>query len=580
MENPPCGGISGRGPTGVRFFLLGILVATSCLLYLDRFAIGIASEYIREDLGITQKQMGLIIGAFFLTYALCQVPFGWLSDRLGPRRVLTVYILTWSLFTALFGLAHSFAALFALRLLFGASQAGAYPVCTGLVRSWFPLTQRGTACSMITLGGRTGGVLAPILTALLIIVFSSRERIEGLNPSEILNAPALIERLRESRGSDSVSDRFLHRLANSFTEQLPDSSELDASGDRTTVFLAQELGRFVNDADWVGSEHATGLLLSREAKSLLALKASGAQLSQEQRRRLNRLILEVACPDSIRKLYGRSWRPVLVTYGLCGILVALMFVFVCRDTPAIHPWANVAERRLLEESQTELTRKIDAKPPPFPWRPILTNLSLWGSSLMQIFTNIGWVFVVTWLPRYLDKVHGIPIAEQALMTSIPTIGGVIGMCFGGWWTDWAAKRYGLKWGRRLPSMSTRFLAAGGYLAAMILSIYSSDNFGGRWLPWAVVICLGIAVFFCDLGVPSLWAFAQDVGGKYTASIMGWGNMWGNLGAAVSPLLYDMILGETPGAIEWNTLFGFCALMFVLSGICAFPLDGSKPIAGT
>ena len=151
------------------------------------------------------------------------------------------------------------------------------------------------------------------------------------------------------------------------------------------------------------------------------------------------------------------------------------------------------------------------------------------------------------------------------------------MFFGGWWTDRAAERYGLKWGRRLPAMSTRFLAAGGYLMALFLSASFPPNPENRWLPWAIVFCLGFAVFFCDLGVPSLWAFSQDVGGKFTASIMGWGNMWGNLGAAASPILYDLILGETPGLVQWNYLFAFCAAMFILSGISSLPLDATKPI---
>jgi len=113
--------------------------------------------------------------------------------------------------------------------------------------------------------------------------------------------------------------------------------------------------------------------------------------------------------------------------------------------------------------------------------------------------------------------------------------------------------------------------------ALFLSASFPPNPENRWLPWAIVFCLGFAVFFCDLGVPSLWAFSQDVGGKFTASVMGWGNMWGNLGAAASPILYDMILGETPGLAQWNYLFAFCAAMFILSGISSLPFDATKPI---
>lgn len=565
-------------PTRIRFLLLGVLVVISCLLYLDRFAIGIASEYIREDLGATQKQMSWIISAFFITYALCQVPCGWLSDWLGPRRVLTIYILAWSLFTALFGIAYSFPMLVLFRLLFGVSQAGAYPVCTGLIRRWFPITQRGTASSMITVGGRTGGVLAPILTAYLIICFSTHEKIDGLLPSEVLNQSRLVQDLRRNLSpvpspTDRPQDKFLRRLV----ESLPVLQSELGNSQQDPPGLLSELSDFINHSDWINENNTVGLNLPPEAKRLLKIKPDLPAESTTEIRRLNRLVLEVALPDSIRKLYGRSWRPVLLSYGLVGLVLALLYVIICRDSPRIHPWTNAAERDYISDPSLTVTQSIDAPPPPFPWKIILTSASLWGSSFMQIFTNIGWMFVVTWLPRYLDKVHGVPIAEQALMTALPTFAGVIGMFFGGMWTDAAARRYGLKWGRRLPAMSTRFLAAGGYLIALALSLAFTPDPSRRWLPWAIVFALGIAVFFCDLGVPSLWAFAQDVGGKFTASIMGWGNMWGNLGAAAAPPLYDYILGESPNLTHWNYLFAFCASMFILSGLSTLPLDATKPV---
>ena len=71
--------------TSVRHAILSVLTLMSVLLYLDRFAVGIASEFIREDLHMTQTQMSWFISAFFWSYALCQVPAGWLSDRFGGR---------------------------------------------------------------------------------------------------------------------------------------------------------------------------------------------------------------------------------------------------------------------------------------------------------------------------------------------------------------------------------------------------------------------------------------------------------------------------------------------------------------
>lgn len=432
-------------PSRVRFRVAAILTVMACLLYLDRYAVGIASEHIRKDLQMTQTQMSWFLSLFFWSYALAQVPAGWLSDRFGPRKMLTAYILGWSLFTGLMGAATQVWQVLQLRLWCGAAQAGAYPVCSGLIRSWFPVAQRGTASSVVALGGRSGAVLAPVLTAMLMVA---------------------------------------------------------VKGD---------------------------------------------------------------------------WRPVLIAYGIVGIVIAVALAWVCRDTPEDHPGCNSAERNLILDEITRRTVALETPNLPFPWESVLTSLSLWGNCLTQFLTNIGWLFVVTWLPRYLGQVHGIPLSEQAVMTAIPTVAGIVGMFCGGWWTDLAARHFGLKWGRRLPVMSTRFLSAGGYLICLTLGLVCTPDPTSRWLPWAMVGGLSIATFCADLGVPALWAYAQDVGGKYTASIMGWSNMFGNFGAACAPLIYNVVLGENPTLLQWNWLFAVCAGMFALSGCSALVLDATKPI---
>jgi MFS family permease len=440
-------------PTYVRFAIAGLLTLMACLLYLDRYAVGIASESMRVDLKMTQTQMSWFLSAFFWSYALCQVPAGWLSDRYGPRIMLTAYILGWSLFTGLLGVTTQVGMVLLLRFLCGAAQAGAYPVCSGMIRHWFPVSGRGAASSIVAMGGRSGAVLAPILTAALMIAFAG------------------------------------------------------------------------------------------------------------------------------------GWRPVLIVYGLAGIVVAFAFAWICRDTPRDHPLCNESERILIEaetpvldlQNATIARSATGFENEHFPLIPVLTSISLWGNSLTQFLTNIGWLFVVTWLPRYLGDVHQVPLQEQATMTAVPTIAGIAGMLCGGRWTDVAARRLGLKWGRCLPITVTRFTAASGYGLCLALGMLYAPDATSRWLPWMIIFGLSVATFSCDLGVPAMWAYSQDVGGKYTASIMGWGNMHGNFGAAVAPIFYNLILGETPTLAQWNILFAFCAVVFALSGVVALMIDGTKMI---
>lgn len=80
----------------------------SVLLYIDRICISVAKDPISQDLGFTATQMGWVLSAFALGYALFQTPSGHLADRLGPRKVLTAVVTFWSVFTALTGAVVNF----------------------------------------------------------------------------------------------------------------------------------------------------------------------------------------------------------------------------------------------------------------------------------------------------------------------------------------------------------------------------------------------------------------------------------------------------------------------------------------
>src|SRR3954468_6060423 len=111
----------------VRLKVLAFLCGLSFLTYYDRQCIVRAQESIQQSIGITVEQMGLVLGVFWLAYALFEIPGGWMGDRYGARVTLTRIVLAWSVFTMLSGAATGFAWLFLYRFLFGAGEAGAYP---------------------------------------------------------------------------------------------------------------------------------------------------------------------------------------------------------------------------------------------------------------------------------------------------------------------------------------------------------------------------------------------------------------------------------------------------------------------
>lgn len=162
---------SSAAPTTIRYRIIGVTMLMAFILYLDRICMAeiVKSVSFNTDLRLTKEQIGSILSAFFFTYALCQVPAGWASDRFGARTTLTLYIVLWSLCTMLTGFMSSFVGLLTARLLCGVAEAGAYPTCMALVRKWIPLDGRAGAAGLVAFGGRIGGTLAPVLTIWMIV---------------------------------------------------------------------------------------------------------------------------------------------------------------------------------------------------------------------------------------------------------------------------------------------------------------------------------------------------------------------------------------------------------------------------
>lgn len=144
-----------------RFRVLGLLFALVFVMYLDRLCIAVAGPRIQHEMKLTPVQWGWVIGAFTLSYALFELPSGILGDRIGARKVLTRIVLWWSAFTALTGAVTSYPMLLAVRFLFGAGEAGAFPNCASAVSRWVPASERARAVSVFWMATATGGALSP-----------------------------------------------------------------------------------------------------------------------------------------------------------------------------------------------------------------------------------------------------------------------------------------------------------------------------------------------------------------------------------------------------------------------------------
>jgi MFS family permease len=162
------------GGTHVRHKVLAMTMALGAITYLDRVSISVTRPYIARDLDLSPTQMGYVFSAFYLAYALFEIPTGWWGDRVGTRRVLTRIVCWWSAFTVLTGFAVNYSSLVAIRFLFGSGEAGAWPNVARTFSRWFPRTERGTAQGVFFMGAHLSGGLTPVLVTALLVYLDWR----------------------------------------------------------------------------------------------------------------------------------------------------------------------------------------------------------------------------------------------------------------------------------------------------------------------------------------------------------------------------------------------------------------------
>jgi len=154
--------------TKVRWGIVWMCFLGTSINYLDRANLSIAMPKIVDDFGISHTLEGLILGAFFWTYALFQLPAGHFIDRLGARIMYTFAVIWWSVFTALTAVASGFVSLFGYRLGLGIGESAAYPANAKVVSQWFPRKERALATSIYDSGARFGSAAALPLVAFVV----------------------------------------------------------------------------------------------------------------------------------------------------------------------------------------------------------------------------------------------------------------------------------------------------------------------------------------------------------------------------------------------------------------------------
>jgi len=151
-----------------RNLILALLFLGWSLGNLDRYIMNYAVVSITGDLSLDASSTGIILSAFFLGYAIMQIPGGWLADKFGAKRVLLMAVIMWSIFTGLTAVAWSLTAMIVIRFLFGIGEGGFQPASSKIIATIFPKEERGRAMSIMLTSGGIVSLIVPLLAAYLL----------------------------------------------------------------------------------------------------------------------------------------------------------------------------------------------------------------------------------------------------------------------------------------------------------------------------------------------------------------------------------------------------------------------------
>jgi ACS family hexuronate transporter-like MFS transporter len=166
-------GGSRRIVPGLRWWIGGLLFASTVINYIDRQSLSVLAPYLKSDYRWTNEQFAIVIIGFRIAYAAGQAAAGPFIDRVGTRTGLSIGVLWYSLAAILTPLATGLRSLCAFRFLLGAGESANWPGATKAVSEWFPRRERGWAVALFDSGSAVGGAVAPLLVLALYRWFGS-----------------------------------------------------------------------------------------------------------------------------------------------------------------------------------------------------------------------------------------------------------------------------------------------------------------------------------------------------------------------------------------------------------------------
>ena len=259
-----------------------------------------------------------------------------------------------------------------------------------------------------------------------------------------------------------------------------------------------------------------------------------------------------------------GWRACFEIFSVLGFVWAIVWWFWFRDTPHDFKknWGKIndAEIEFIQGGKVEAKAK-----PKLAFKQLLKSKNAWFLCLSYpTYCYTVWIFM-TWLPSYLVEARGFNLMEMGFFASIPLLAGTVGDTLGGLISDkiWKKTHNG-KLARRIVPMAGMLVAAAFMIpGAMTESAYMA------------VFFMACSLFGLEMAVGVYWATCLDIGNDYAGTISGFMNTIGNIGSALSPLVFGAVLQFTG---SWIYPFCVAATILVIGALMWLKVNPELPIA--
>ncbi len=245
-----------------------------------------------------------------------------------------------------------------------------------------------------------------------------------------------------------------------------------------------------------------------------------------------------------------GWHEVFLIFGVIGIALAWVWHRYAVDNPADSPYVNAQEAAHINEGRSaDSLNKTVA-----PWGQFLRSSQFWAVGIQFMVVDYIMYVFLAWLPLYLTEVHNLSLKSMGIWASFPWIALMAMVFVAGFISDKIANG---KRSERQYTMRTLTAMAGVAITSLGLYIAAHTPDAGMNFFW-MSVSLGALGF----SMSASWSTVISLGGKYTGSVSGWMNLWGNIGGVLAPIVTAYMVTH----YGWNNAFIATSLFGIVAVI--------------